>query len=257
LTRVTDPDSVLAMSYDQANRLLSVKTDGSPNQPAVTLGYAYDPNGNRLTLTDPVQITSYSYDAVNRLQSLTQPHAPATPLPTLLAAWPGDVSAVDPVGGQHGTLQLGTAFDLGVRHQAFAFDGVDDYVLIPDSAVLDSLSTTATVDAWIKPEVPVGAEGWIFSRRDPFHPASTHRDQHARSTRRGRRASMSTTLSATERVSRTDSLRRAELRLRSAGSADGASHPLLLDPQVFAYDAVGNRTTNGSVGQCGQSTHGR
>jgi len=168
VTHVTDPDSVLDMTYDQANRLLSVKTDGSPHQPAVTLGYAYDPNGNRLTLTDPVQITSYSYDAVNRLQSLTQPHAPATPLPTLLAAWPGDVSAVDPVGGQHGTLQLGTAFDLGVRHQAFAFDGVDDYVLIPDSAVLDSLSTTATVDAWIKPEVPVGAEGWIFSRRDPF-----------------------------------------------------------------------------------------
>jgi YD repeat-containing protein len=26
-----------------------------------------------------------------------------------------------------------------------------------------------------------------------------------------------------------------------------ASHPLLLDPQAFAYDAVGNRTTNGSV----------
>ena len=168
LTRVTDPDSVLAMSYDQANRLLSVTTAGSPHQPAVTLGYAYDLNGNRLTLTDPVQITSYSYDAVNRLQSLTQPHAPATPLPTLLAAWPGDGSAIDPVGGQHGTLQLGTAFDRGVRHQAFAFDGVDDYVLIPDSAVLDSLSTTATVDAWIKPEVPVGAEGWIFSRRDPF-----------------------------------------------------------------------------------------
>lgn len=26
-----------------------------------------------------------------------------------------------------------------------------------------------------------------------------------------------------------------------------ASHPLLLDPQAFAYDAVGNRTTNGSI----------
>ena len=26
-----------------------------------------------------------------------------------------------------------------------------------------------------------------------------------------------------------------------------ASHPLLLDPQAFAYDAVGNRTTGGSV----------
>ncbi len=26
-----------------------------------------------------------------------------------------------------------------------------------------------------------------------------------------------------------------------------ASHPLLLDPQAFAYDSVGNRTTGGSV----------
>ncbi|HMZ78043.1 MAG TPA: hypothetical protein PKX01_17790, partial [Rhodocyclaceae bacterium] len=56
----------------------------------------------------------------------------------------------------------------GVRQQAFVFDGVDDYVSIPDSAVLDSLSTNATLDAWIKPEIPLGAEAWLFARRDPF-----------------------------------------------------------------------------------------
>lgn len=55
-----------------------------------------------------------------------------------------------------------------MRQQAFAFDGVDDYVNIPDSPVLDNLSTTATLEAWIKPEVPVGAEAWLFARRDPF-----------------------------------------------------------------------------------------
>ena len=168
LTTVTDPDSVLAMTYDQANRLTTVKTDGSPNQPAVTLAYSYDPTGNRLSLTDPVQVAQYHYDALNRLQSLTQPSTPATQLPNLLAAWPGDGSAVDPVGGQSGTLQLGTTFRPGVRQQAFAFDGVDDYVNIPDSPVLDNLSTTATLEAWIKPEVPVGAEAWLFARRDPF-----------------------------------------------------------------------------------------
>ena len=31
-----------------------------------------------------------------------------------------------------------------------------------------------------------------------------------------------------------------------------ASHPLLLDPQAFAYDAVGNRTTGGSVVNSGK-----
>ena len=102
LTTVTDPDSVLAMTYDLANRLTTVKTDGSPNQPAVTLAYSYDLTGNRLSLTDPVQVASYRYDALNRLQSLTQPTTPATRLPNLLATWPGDGSAADPVGGQMG-----------------------------------------------------------------------------------------------------------------------------------------------------------
>ncbi len=168
LTNVTDPDSVLAMSYDQADRLLSVKTDGSPNQPAVTLSSSYDQNGNRVSLTDPVQATNFGYDALNRLTGFTQPSTPATTLPTLLAAWAGDGTAQEPINNQHGILQLGTTFSPGLRQQAFAFDGVDDYVNIPDSAVLDSLSTTATLEVWIRPEVPGGAEAWIFARRDPF-----------------------------------------------------------------------------------------
>jgi YD repeat-containing protein len=157
LTTVTDPDSVLAMTYDQANRLTTVKTDGSPNQPAVTLAYSYDPTGNRLSLTDPVQVAQYHYDALNRLQSLTQPSTPATQLPNLLAAWPGDGSAADPVGGQSGTLQLGTTFRPGVRQQAFAFDGVDDYVNIPDSP---SSITSAPLPRW-RPG---------SSRRSPWEP---------------------------------------------------------------------------------------
>ncbi|ULA61804.1 MAG: hypothetical protein LZF60_380016 [Nitrospira sp.] len=35
------------------------------------------------------------------------------------------------------------------------------------------------------------------------------------------------------------------------GRLTAASHPLLLDPQTFAYDLVGNRTTNGSVVNAG------
>ena len=42
LTNVTDPDSVLGMTYDLANRLTSVKADGTPNQPATTLVSSYD-----------------------------------------------------------------------------------------------------------------------------------------------------------------------------------------------------------------------
>jgi YD repeat-containing protein len=71
LLTVTDPDSVLAMTYDQANRLLTTATTGSFNQPAVTLTYTYDKNGNRLTLADAPNTTTYVYDVLNRLTSLT------------------------------------------------------------------------------------------------------------------------------------------------------------------------------------------
>ncbi|MBI4001409.1 MAG: hypothetical protein HY348_06470, partial [Nitrospira defluvii] len=38
--------------------------------------------------------------------------------------------------------------------------------------------------------------------------------------------------------------------------ASSASHPLLLDPQNFAYDPVGSCTTNGSVANPGNQLTG-
>jgi RHS repeat-associated protein len=78
LTGVTDPDSQLTMTYDLANRLTSVSTAGSSNQPSVTLTYTYDKNGNRLTLVDPTATNTYVYDALNRLTSLTSPAGATT-----------------------------------------------------------------------------------------------------------------------------------------------------------------------------------
>ena len=48
---------------------------GSLIQPALTLKYTYDKNGNRKTLDDGINTatTNYSYDALNRLTSLTNP----------------------------------------------------------------------------------------------------------------------------------------------------------------------------------------
>lgn len=66
--------SVLSFSYDAANRLTQAKTDGGGNQPASTIGYAYDANGRRISMTDPSSgITNYVYDAVGRLTSLQDP----------------------------------------------------------------------------------------------------------------------------------------------------------------------------------------
>ncbi|MDN5942202.1 MAG: hypothetical protein L0H94_10000, partial [Nitrospira sp.] len=73
LTSLTDSDSALTMTYDGTNRLLTTKTDGSPNQPSVTLTYTYDKNGNRLTAGDSTGTNTSVYDVLNRLTSLTSP----------------------------------------------------------------------------------------------------------------------------------------------------------------------------------------
>jgi YD repeat-containing protein len=84
------------MTYDQANRLLTTATTGSPNQPAVTLSYTYDKNGNRLTAVDPSDTNTSVYDVLNRLTSLTSPagslkflrlRRPLTPHEPDLAEW--------------------------------------------------------------------------------------------------------------------------------------------------------------------------
>ncbi len=171
LTTVTDPDSVLTMAYDQANRLTSVKTDGSSHQPAVTLSYGYDQTGNRVSRLDPIQLANFTYDGLNRLRSLTAPPGPSSTTSGLLAAWLGEGTADDAINSQHGTLQNGLAFATGQLGQAFAFDGLDDYVTIPDSALLDNLGSAAALELWVKPilnpAAPQPTFRWLFARRNP------------------------------------------------------------------------------------------
>lgn len=95
-----------------------------------------------------------------------------SPPPGLVSWWDADamsgVSVFDIQDGNDGTLVNGATTALGQVGNAFSFDGVDDYVDIPDSAGLDSITSAVTVDMWIKPEVPAQLMGAIFSRRDPL-----------------------------------------------------------------------------------------
>ena len=65
----------------------------------------------------------------------------------MVSWWPGDGNARDIVDGNHGTLN-GSTFAAGKVGQAFSLDGIDDLVLVPDSANL-KISGDITVDAWI------------------------------------------------------------------------------------------------------------
>ncbi|MEK6804385.1 MAG: LamG-like jellyroll fold domain-containing protein, partial [Nitrospirota bacterium] len=172
LTHVTDPDSVLAMIYDQANRLTTVKTDGSPNQPAVTLSYTSDKNGNRVNVTDPVQSVAYRYDGLNRLTQLGVPGSASCPtLPTgLVSRWLADGTAADAVGSNAGTLRNGTTFGPGLFNQAFHFDGIDDFMEVPDAASLTpsalSLSFWLKLDTLTSTSVSEQGLQWVFFKKN-------------------------------------------------------------------------------------------
>jgi hypothetical protein len=69
----------------------------------------------------------------------------------LISWWPGDGNANDIRDGNNGMLQNGATFEqLGKVGQAFSFDGVDDYVQLPNSNIFDGYKEF-TIDAWVRP----------------------------------------------------------------------------------------------------------
>jgi len=54
----------------------------------------------------------------------------------MVSWWPGDGNALDIQNGNNGTLQNGAAFATGEVGQAFTFDGVNDFVEVPDDPSL-------------------------------------------------------------------------------------------------------------------------
>lgn len=71
----------------------------------------------------------------------------------LVAWWTGDGDASDAVGPNHAILHNGAEFAAGMVGLGFALDGVDDFVLIPDSPTL-RLTNEVTFELWFKGESP-------------------------------------------------------------------------------------------------------
>lgn len=74
------------------------------------------------------------------------------PPPGMIGWWSGDGEARDLANDFHGSLEEGINFASGKVDQAFALDGIDDYVRIPDgTSGLDGFGRL-TIDAWINPD---------------------------------------------------------------------------------------------------------
>lgn len=80
------------------------------------------------------------------LQSRSSCYAP--PL-GIIGWWPSDGDARDIINSNNGTLRNGAGFGMGYVRQAFSLDGTNDFVRVPNSAVLQNANTAVTLEAWI------------------------------------------------------------------------------------------------------------
>jgi hypothetical protein len=67
----------------------------------------------------------------------------------LVSWWPGEGDAGDIFDAHDGTLRNGTTFASGLVGQAFQFDGVDDWVEVPNSSALNFGTQDFTVELWV------------------------------------------------------------------------------------------------------------
>ena len=97
-----------------------------------------------------VEVTDVDGDMDEQALSI-EVTAPVAVIPPagLVSWWPGEGDATDIADGNDGTLVNGATFAAGKVEQAFDFDGVNDYMVVPDAANLD-ITQVVTMEAWVK-----------------------------------------------------------------------------------------------------------
>lgn len=102
------------------------------------------------------------------LVAVTVTAADPTPIAGLVASFSFDESTGTTVTDGSGSGHVGTIYGAsrveGVRGSSLQFDGVDDWVTVPDAPTLD-LSTGMTLEAWVMPGAMTGWETVLLKER--------------------------------------------------------------------------------------------
>jgi hypothetical protein len=110
-----------------------------------------------LTNVQSLQAGAYSVGVTNIVGGVTSSNAqlsvnvppPCMPSPQgLVGWWPGQNNGMDVRGINNGTLLNGASFAAGKVGQSFAFNGVNQFVRIPDAPELDP-TNAITIEAWV------------------------------------------------------------------------------------------------------------
>jgi YVTN family beta-propeller protein len=153
------------------NSVASVAVGTSPD------GLAINPAGTRVYVanydSDNVSVINTATDSV--IATTTVGNGPiafggfiaSPPAVTngLVSLWRGEGNAFDVVGGNHGTLQGGTAFAAGKVWQAFSFAGTS-YVQAP-ATVADFGSNPFTVSFWMYAKSDPSGDAYLVGRSHP------------------------------------------------------------------------------------------
>jgi YD repeat-containing protein len=163
LTAAVGQDSVLQLVYDSFARLQSVSTAVAPSGPTATVSYAYDENGNVVTLGDSFGgSVEYTYDSLDRLtnakqagvgvipKSIVQEYDDASFL-TALHRYADSINAT-PVASTfyEYTCAAGCINRLtAIRHRSSSNKTLNDWFLFGTSSVILSLRVTLMASTFI------------------------------------------------------------------------------------------------------------
>lgn len=100
-------------------------------------------------------------------------HVCIPPPADILGWWPGEGSVGDLAGGFNAELENGADYAAGKIGQAFALDGVDDFVAVPSRPMLNFSTGDFTVDLWVRFDATSGEQVLVEKYVEKFHPEAS------------------------------------------------------------------------------------